>query len=515
MKKLVFMTSLYYYYIYVMHEEGTTMKKALKILGGTVGFILLLVIASSVAVYFIVDKAFIEEQMKKALNRHVVIEDISVSIFSVISGIEVKNVTISNFKTETQLKTLEGKEVPKNDIFVSLEAFRFKVQFLPLLQKKFVLKELVLYAPNINVVKSTAGRFNFDDLTQPKKLTAEEKADLEKEKQKEKEGPKKEFTAADLPVEITVGRVGVELGLLNYRDGALNQSFQVYGLNALVHDIEINPRALDKENSLKVTVNMGLKTVGQLTSGSVKSFDITFDINGTVKPFNPKNGKIDPEVSLKAGSPNGYFTGLQIFDKVSSNETLNKYLGRHLDFLKGKTEWKGSDAAYVGVFYKGGTAKLSDGRINAKEVLILFDGTTNINTKAVNMKMDLSLSESRNGAIRNGIRGNIDSGLEKLGINKYVKADDLTDAAMRPLLNDKGRVFMKFAVTGTTNNPAVKLVHPQLGSIDNVIKGAGDVVAKALQKEAENRAKRAAEKVSKEAEERAKRGIQKKLKRLF
>jgi hypothetical protein len=491
------------------------MKKALKILGGIVGFIILLVIIASVAVIMIVDKQLVETQMRNALHRHVVIGDISVSIFSVISGIEVKNVSISNYKTESQLKALEGKAVPGGDLFASLESFRFKVQFLPLLKRKFVLKELTLNGPVVHIVKSAGGQFNFSDLTSPKELTPEERSEQEKEKKEEASEEKKEFTAADLPVEITVGKVGIERGLVNYHDQKLGQSFQVYGLRALVYDIRINPKSLKDGNSLGVTVNTGLKSVGETKSGSIKSFDITFDVNGTVKPFNTANGKVDPEVSLKMGSPNGYFTGLQIFDRITENDQLNKYMGKHLDFLKGKTEWKGSKAAYVSAYYKGGTARLSDGRINAREVVILFEGSTNINTKAIGLKIDLELSDSRKGAVQTGIRKNVESGLKKLGVDKYVKAENITNSAMRPLLNDRGEIYLRFAASGTTAEPKVTLVHPSIGSIEDVIKGAGGEVTKALQQEAENRAKSAVNKASKEAENRAKRGAQKLLRKLF
>ncbi len=491
------------------------MKKALKIVGIIAGVVLFLIIAASIAVMVIVDKAFIEKSMKEALHRHVVIGDIDVSVFSVVSGIEVKNVTVSNYKTDAQMKALEGKAVPQNDMFASMESFRFKVQFLPLLKRKFVLRELTLNGPVVNIVKSESGRFNFSDLTAPKKMTPEEKADLERQKKEEAVDKKNEFTAADLPVEITVGKVGIERGLVNFRDLSLKQAFQIYGLRALLHDIRINPKSLNSENSVGITVYTGIKTMGEIRSGTVKSFDITFDVHGTVKPFDPSSGKVDPEVSLDMGSPNGYFTGLQIFDRITENEQINKYVGRHLEFLKGKTEWKGSKAAYVKAYYKRGGARISDGRINAKEVIILFEGSTNINTKALDMKVDLVLSDSRKGAIRTGIRRNIESGLKRLGVDKYVKADNITDAAMRPLLNERGQVYMRFAATGTTDNPSVKLLHPQLGSIDDVIKGAGSEVTNALKKEAEDRAKQALDKAAKEAENRAKRGAQKLLKRLF
>jgi hypothetical protein len=52
-------------------KEKGMVKTILKVLGGLVAFILVLIIAASVAIMFIVNKGMIEDQMKKALNRHV------------------------------------------------------------------------------------------------------------------------------------------------------------------------------------------------------------------------------------------------------------------------------------------------------------------------------------------------------------------------------------------------------------------------------------------------------------
>ena len=146
------------------------MVKILKILGGIIGGIIVLLVIASVIIIMIVDKKMVEDQMKSALNRHVTIKNIDVGIFSILSGIEVEEVVISNFKSANQIKALEGKPVRVGDIFIGLKSFKFKVKFLPLLSNKFVLKELTLYEPKINIVKGVNGGYNFDDLTKAKKL---------------------------------------------------------------------------------------------------------------------------------------------------------------------------------------------------------------------------------------------------------------------------------------------------------------------------------------------------------
>ncbi len=455
-------------------------KKILKIVGGFIAFIILLVVIASVAIIFIVNKELVQNQMIKALNRHVQIQDISVGIFSVVSGIEVKKVTISNFKTEKQLEALKGKPVPAGDLFVSMESLRLKLKFLPLMKKQFQLKECVMYTPVVNVSRSKGGAFNFDDLTRPKKLTKEEQEELEKEKAEEAKNPKKPFTADDIPVAINIGEVGVKNGTVNYYDGQFDQRFQIYKLTAMVYNITIDPKDLQNKNNAKVTIYMGLRNVGTVKTGSVDTLDITFDIDGKVKPFDMKTRKLDPEASLHAGSPDGVITGLQIFNAIAGNNILSKYIGDQLSFLKGKQSWKGSKLAYVDVWYKAGVAKLSNGNLKLKECRLLFDGAFNTNSKALDVNLELELLKERNNAIKVGIRRQVESGLKRLGVDKYATPEKIAEAAMKPLLNKNGMVYMKFKVAGTTSKPTAQLTHPKLGSIDDIIKQiAGGVILEA------------------------------------
>jgi len=474
--------------------------KILKWLGIAVGAIVLLVVIASVAMMFIVDKDMIAHQMEKALNRHVTIGDINVSILSVVSGIEVRDVRISNFKTPAQLEALKGKPVAEGELFVGLKSFTFKLRFLPLLSKQFVLRELVLREPVINVVRYPSKLFNFSDLTAPKKLTAEERAELEKKKKedeakKKAEGPAKPFTADDLPIEITIGKVGVEKGLISFTDQGLGQKFQAYNLTALVHSIEIDPKDLTKKNSVGLKFETGLKTIGQVKTKSIKSFDLGVSVNGRIKPFDAKSKKADPEVSVKAGSTYGTLTGLQIFESLKSVEALSKYCGK-LDFLKGEVNWK---EAFVDLWYKGGTAKLSNGKIKTKEFGLDFAGSTNINTKAIDLDIGMVLAKKHTRSIRGGIEGNAKKALKAAGVDKYLKPDKVADAAMKPLVNKDGDVALAYKVTGTMSDPDAKLVAPKLGSLGDVIKDMSGDIKDMVKEEAKKAVEKKAEKATGDA----------------
>ncbi len=457
------------------------MKRIIKIFGGIVGGILLLFIIASVVILLMVNKKMVEKQIEKALHRHVTIEEVSVGIFSVVSGIEVKNVALSNYKSDAQLKALEGK--PVRDVFVSLKKLNLKLKFLPLLQKKFELNEFVLYNPTINVVRYRSGAYNFSDLLQPKKLTPEERKELAKKKaEKEKKGEKDEpFTAETIPLAITVGKMGVQGGTVNYLSAKTGQRFQLYNLEAKVYAVDIDPENLEKRNSLKIFLKTGIKTVGPSRTGSVKTFDLGLRADGVVKPFDLKSKQINPEVSAKVHMPYGSITGLQIFNAIANMEKLQKYIGNSLDFMKGTFSWKESKAAYVDIWYKGNIIKFSNGRIPTKEGDVAFEGTTNYKTTAINLMIDMILSEKRTGIIKTGLRKQVESALKKMGIDKYVDKqktpEKVATVGMEPLINKDGRVYFRFNMTGSLSNPKPTLTHPELKSLDLMIKSVvGDVI---------------------------------------
>ena len=79
------------------------LKKILITIGSLITAIIILVIIAGIIIMIKVDKTFIASQISQVLHRQVYIEKIDVSIFSIVSGIEIKKVAISNFKTPQQL----------------------------------------------------------------------------------------------------------------------------------------------------------------------------------------------------------------------------------------------------------------------------------------------------------------------------------------------------------------------------------------------------------------------------
>ena len=441
-------------------------KKLLITIGAIVAVIAVLVIVAGVIVYKKVDKTFISSQMSKSLNRQVYIEKIDVNIFSVLSGIEIKNVAISNFKTPQELESLQGKPVVAGDVFAGMESLHFKVKIIPLLKKQVELKELVLYSPVINLSKNKQGVLNINDLIKSKK-----------QEKKELQEPVKPLTADEIPVDIAIGEIGMKNGTINYYDGEHDQKFQIYKLTTLAHDINIVPKELEKKNEVNLKLSMGIKTIGTIKTGSVQNFDITIDATGKMIPFDVKTRLLEPEVILHIAVPDGEITGLQIFNSIAAIPILGDYLGEYVAFLKDKQEWKDSKETGLDLRYKADKAQITNGKLNLKQAKLLFDGSMNMKSKSVDMNMDMAMKKEINDGVKTSLAKKIDSLINSPEVKKYADSNKLADAAMQPLLNKDGVIDLKAKVGGTTNKPDVKLTQPQLGSLGDIVKNAAGSVA--------------------------------------
>lgn len=469
-------------------------KLSAKIIGGLLALILLLIIAGSIIIMIYVDKPFVEDQMKKALNRHVTIESINISIFSVISGIEVNDVGISNFKTPAQLEALKDKPVPENDLFAGFKAFRFNAELMPLMRREIVLTELMLYEPVINIIQTREGYFNFSDLIVP----SEEDADPVPPSQT----PAEPVSVDDIPVAISVGSIGMQDGTITFTDRRFNQTVQLYGVTAKVTGIEIDPENLERQNTMNIEFALGAKSIGRIRTGSVNSFDIKISANGKVIPFDLKSRELDPEISLKAGSPEGSVTGLQIFDSLDTIEQISRYSGK-FEFLKDTVTW---EDAYTGLWYKSDLVKLEGGRMKTGDFTLAFKGSHNTASKAIDMDLNMTVADKHKQSIQKGIQRNVERVVPSDAL-RVVSSDKITSEAMKPLLNEKEQVYLVYKITGTTTRPSTRLVAPKLPTLQEVAREAGadlkDMAAERAAKAAEEKRKEAEEEARKKAEKEA------------
>jgi hypothetical protein len=455
------------------------MKGLFKWAGILMGILVILIIAASVAVMFLVDEEMIAGQMESALNRHVTIDGMDIGLFSVVSGVEVTGVKISNYKNPGQLEALRGKPVAENDLFAGLKRLSLKLRFLPLLSGSVQVGEFVLYEPVIHVVKYKNGTFNFSDLLQ--------------EESKEEEKSSGPLSADDLPLSIALGKIGLEKGTVTYLDERLNQALQIYDLTLLAHSAEIDPSNLEARNQVKILFEAGVKPKDRWKSGAVKYFDIGLAAEGSVKPFDVKTRKLDPEVSLEVGSPKGVLSGVKILESIQSVKAIEQYTGE-LSFLGDEVMWEEAD---MDLWYKAGNAKVSSGRITAKDYSLDFSGSTNMDTKAIDLDLAMELGEEPSQTLRDSIDKRMQREL-KGDVAKYVSSEQLTDLVMKRLTNEAGNVYLKYKVKGTTTSPRPTLLEPAVPPLQALMQEMGADVAGIAKEAAKKEAQKAIDDATKD-----------------
>ena len=140
------------------------------------------------------------------------------------------------------------------------------------------------------------------------------------------------------------------------------------------------------------------------------------------------------------------------------------------------------------MWYKAGNAKVSTGRIEAEDYSFDFSGSTNIDTKAIDLELAMKLGEGPSQTLRHSIDKRIQREL-KGDVAKYVSSEQLTDLVMKRLTNEDGDVVLKYRVAGTTTSPRPTLVEPTVPPVQALMKemgvNVGDMAKEAAKQEAQ------------------------------
>ena len=151
------------------------MKKVIKWTSIGVGILVVLVIAALIIVPMFVDiqkyKPEIEKKVSEAVGRPFTIGgELRLSLFP-WAGIALSDLRLGNppgFKEKD---------------FVSVKSFDVKVKLIPLISKDIQVKRFVLKGPRIALIKSKAGRGNWEGIGKPSKKAPKKDREKKAEKQ--------------------------------------------------------------------------------------------------------------------------------------------------------------------------------------------------------------------------------------------------------------------------------------------------------------------------------------------
>ncbi len=238
-----------------------------------------------------------------------------------LESVEIGNVGLNLFKGIV-IKDVRISDRPnfKKGTFISCKAFVFRYDLWKLLQRKLVIKKLVLEQPEIFVkryIKNKKVVFNFSDLIPPvpKKLP-EKKEEKPKEKPAKKapSKPMPKIKKSQIPVDLQIGKLGLEKAKIEIVDTAtpkFKEIYTLYNIHFLIENLRIY-----ENKPLKISTGFGL-SVSEFEKDKKTDKDINLEaeIEGALKLFD-KKGILNPTGEFILALKNGKFTGIQAYEEL-------------------------------------------------------------------------------------------------------------------------------------------------------------------------------------------------------
>jgi len=197
------------------------MRKVLKILGITLGVIVLLVIAAIIIVPLVVDpndyKPQIAQAVKKATGRDLKIEgDLKLSVFPWL-GLSTGVVELGNAPGF-------GPEP-----FARIEKAQVKMALLPLLSREVEVSTVILQGATVNLARNQEGKTNWEDLAGAGAAAPEEK-------------PAEPSGAGDMALgALAIGGVEVRDTTLSWNDAVTKAQQRIEGLDLVTGAVSLGP----------------------------------------------------------------------------------------------------------------------------------------------------------------------------------------------------------------------------------------------------------------------------------
>jgi hypothetical protein len=312
-------------------------RKGIKIISIGIALILVVFFIISAVLFMSLDADLLESYIEKKFSREVTTKEIKLGLFSSISGIRAKQVAISNRWTEQKIENEEI--IPEKSTFIQLNTLNFRFAILPLLKRSLIIRELILYDPEIRLIRYTDGSLNISDLISYNTLYA-----------------------GDLPLSIIAKSIGVKNGTADLQDIMSGHRYSVQNLYLDFFDIHVDPNDLKNKNSLKTRMNFTLQSLLIPNDSFAEEVSAQFITQGNIQPFDLSTQIYDPSIHLNIETPAGKVSGFKLIKKIKDLRLLGEF-GVKLDFLNDTLEWKKGSLT---LHYAGGILEFKDGELKSE-----------------------------------------------------------------------------------------------------------------------------------------------------
>lgn len=401
------------------------MKKIIKWTLISLTALIILIAALSLYIYLTVDKEWVEDKLEAPLDRKVTIEDIRFSPFTVSAGLYVQNVAVSERMGKNQINQLSS--IPKDKLFLQLESGRLHFKLLPLIFRRFDIREIALIDPEIYIVRYSDGTFNFSDL-------------FFSESDKKAESKKTEAV-------LNIGSVIINDGHGQFIDRISGNSYEI---------IDFDLSGEEKNAGLTISSDFNLKALQLPGLSFARDLNVDLEIDGQFEKLFFQGSSDLPPFQFMIHTPQGRLEGFRIFEKIKQIPVLVNYFG-NLDFLGENLEWQGGK---LKISQEKGNIEFSDGEIRIEDYKCTYNGSFQRSGR-MQITAVLNFPKQMSEQLKNIIQTNLNEVLnEKL--RKQISINDVARELVKPLTTEEGNIQLIFNISGTPADPTVNLTDPDI-----------------------------------------------------
>lgn len=450
------------------------MKKILIGVGIFIAVLIIALIGISIYISTLINEDFIVEQIESNMNCRAEINELDVGLFSAVSSIGLNGVKIGPRDSVANKGIPQKDRKPMKGGVIEAGSISLALQFGPLLAKKFVLDKLVIDGAKLNLSIYANGGNNLNSLFKtplvvggkrnPALDKKPEKKD-EKEKDDPEKGPKKAFTAADIPVAGTLKKIGLTNSNASIHLQKTGDTIQVQGLELLLTDIDIDGKDLANHNSAYFNLDTTVKVFNRSKQEKVK---LILDSGAKIVPFETKSGKVNPNVryqlTVKEGTTLHSFT---VLDQLAGSLPVLKNIGLKMDQLAKKAVLQ-EDVKVVINYRRSLVRLINEPTFKTKHYdLGIRKGSwirLNNSTHHMTGKVISSKAESDKGI------SHVDNEIAKQVKGDKAAAKKIRNKLLGSLV-ENDRIFLAFTSKGSLSSPQVTMLS-NIPGISDLIKGA-------------------------------------------
>ena len=198
-------------------------------------------------------------------------------------------------RDESVEQGLPQKDRPPMESIASIDFMSFDLRTFPLLARQFVIENVSVERPSVEMDVFEDGTTSFDALIKPP--VQAKKAASAPAKTGEAPESNRVVKANELPLPTIIGALSIEDATILAKVAKSNTTVQIH--RGIVHltDVDINPKALLDHNSanLELSAWIGVDSVEKNT----RYLDLLFEGSGAVQPFDHESGELDPSLSAQ------------------------------------------------------------------------------------------------------------------------------------------------------------------------------------------------------------------------